>query len=380
MGETSIAWTDYTFNPWWGCTRVSPGCQHCYAEAFSHRLGLDLWGPEAGRRFFDDKHWAEPRLWERRRLKGDPRHRVFCASMADVFEVRTDAYENAVLDNERRKLWRLIEDTPALTWQLLTKRPENWRRLVPERWTEAWPDNAWALVSVEDNERAEQRIPLLLEIPALVRGISYEPALELVDFDLWLFPELEDGRAMQSGLNWMIYGGESGAGARPNDLAWARAVRDQCRQASVAFFMKQAGAHCRMNRTDAVRACRLRWRWVGCGIARERARSRSSARQGRRPGCLARRPARSGVPRVSACGYCGGKGKTFYICSNSWIPCAGCKGDGVERRRPEWIEGGQRAREKRVAEGRSLGDEARRLGVRPVDVSDMEHGRRGPLT
>lgn len=172
MSETSIAWTHYTFNPWWGCTRVSPGCEHCYAEAFAHRLGLDLWGPAATRRFFDAHHLAQPYHWARRRAKGDPRHLVFCASMGDVFERHPDPGVDRVLCDERSILWTTIEQTPELTWQLLTKRPENVLGMVPEAWRGGFPRNVWMLASAENQAMLNRRLPYLEQIPAVVRGLS----------------------------------------------------------------------------------------------------------------------------------------------------------------------------------------------------------------
>ncbi|HEX4264577.1 MAG TPA: DUF5131 family protein, partial [Verrucomicrobiae bacterium] len=118
MGKnSSIEWTDHTFNPWWGCTKVSPGCEHCYAETWAHRVGQDVWGAKQDRRFFTDKHWQEPIRWNADAAESKKRRRVFCASMADVFENRDD------LNKWRSKLWQLIIDTPWLDWLLLTKRP-----------------------------------------------------------------------------------------------------------------------------------------------------------------------------------------------------------------------------------------------------------------
>lgn len=241
MSETSIAWTHYTFNPWWGCTRVSPGCEHCYAETFSHRLGLDLWGPSAGRRLFDD-HWNEPVRWAKRRAAGDPRHLVFCASMADVFEDRPE------LAAHRARLWDLIAATPGLTWQLLTKRPENVDKLAPASWVRGrWPANVWLLVTAEDQERADKRIPILLRTGARLKGVSYEPALGPVNLrsvapqDDWWTDAL-DTPDPSCRVNWVIVGGESGPGARPFDIAWARSIVAQCREAGVAVFVKQLGA------------------------------------------------------------------------------------------------------------------------------------------
>lgn len=132
--ETEIAWTDSTFNPWWGCQRVSPGCERCYAETFAKRVGLQVWGPKQERRFFGEKHWREPLRWNEQAAKAGARRRVFCASMADVFEERLD------LAAARARLFGLIRLTPSLDWLLLTKRPENAARL----WAIAAADNALA--------------------------------------------------------------------------------------------------------------------------------------------------------------------------------------------------------------------------------------------
>ena len=130
MGATTeIAWTDRTFNPWWGCARVSPGCEHCYAEAWAKRTGRQLWGPHAARRTFGEAHWREPLRWNAVAEKSGIRSRVFCASMADIFE------DLRALDQERCRLWTLIDATPWLDWQVLTKRPEQIARLSPGRWT-----------------------------------------------------------------------------------------------------------------------------------------------------------------------------------------------------------------------------------------------------
>lgn len=260
MGETSIEWTDYVFNPWWGCQRVSPGCEHCYAEAFAKRVGHGkrlpmIWGPQAtaGRKFFGDAHWREPTKWSAKAARDGVRRRVFCASMADVFEDRPE------LVAPRERLFRVIDGTTSLDWLLLTKRPENVNRLVPSRqWgelsNEGLPANVWIGTTVEDQKRADERIPELLKVPARVRFLSCEPLLEAVTLKLseWgsCFHEGLDGRddeadhrACASHLDWVIVGGESGNGARPFDLAWARSLRDQCAAARVSCFVKQIGAN-----------------------------------------------------------------------------------------------------------------------------------------
>jgi len=131
MKSTEIAWTHSTWNPWWGCTKVSPGCKRCYAETFAKRVGFKVWGQDGERRAFGNKHWAEPLRWNAEAEKAGERRRVFCASMADVFE------DHSVAIAERPRLWSLIERTPMLDWLLLTKRPENVDLLGPhvtDRW------------------------------------------------------------------------------------------------------------------------------------------------------------------------------------------------------------------------------------------------------
>lgn len=266
--ETIIAWTDHTFNIAWGCTKVSPGCAHCYAETGSKRYGHSVWGPKNPRRTFGDKHWNEPLKWNRDAEKEGRRHRVFCSSMCDIFE------KHPTIDQEREKLWPLIRSTPRLDWQLLTKRPERIAQRLPQDWAEGYP-NVWLGTSVENQKYADLRIPVLLQIPAVVRFISYEPALGPIDLtrihanahidrikpsEKRLKPinyptevncltgesitEIGIGYGPGSvpRLDWVICGGESGAGYRHMDPQWARDVRDQCKAAGVAFFFKQSSA------------------------------------------------------------------------------------------------------------------------------------------
>ena len=137
--STAISWTDHTFIPWWGCTTFSPGCKFCYAEAFAKRTGNIVWGKGQPRRFFGDKHWNEPRAWDRAAAEVGQPALVFCASIASVFEDRPD------LVSHRRRLFDLICETPHLQWQLLTKRPENIPAMVPTAWLYGeWPANCWA--------------------------------------------------------------------------------------------------------------------------------------------------------------------------------------------------------------------------------------------
>lgn len=247
--ETKIEWCHRTFNPWWGCTKVSPGCAKCYAETFAKRVGQSVWGENAPRRFFGEKHWREPEAWDRAAAKAGERHRVFCASMADVFEDRRD------LDDHRVRLFDLIRRTPHLDWLLLTKRPEDvvalleramacmgvdvdTRNMLSLWWQDGEPPtNVWLGTTVEDQRAADERIPLLLETPAAVRFLSVEPLLGPVDLDL-----AERNHKAGETISWVIVGGESGPGARPCDVSWIRSVVEQCRAAGTPCFVKQLGA------------------------------------------------------------------------------------------------------------------------------------------
>lgn len=224
MGKNSkIEWTSHTFNPWWGCVKVSPACKHCYAEVWSRRVGQKLWGPDSPRRFFTDRHWSEPRKWDAEARQAGERRRVFCASMADVMEARDE------LDPWRARLWGLIADTPNLDWLLLTKRPQNVGTMVP--WKSSWPANVWLGTTVENQKRARERLSELALYPAAVRFISAEPLLGPLDLTPWL------GTTVQ----WVITGGESGSKARPTSPSWFQALQSQCRKSNVPFHFKQWG-------------------------------------------------------------------------------------------------------------------------------------------
>ncbi len=235
METSGIQWTDATFNPWWGCVKVSPACTHCYAETFARRVGKDVWGPNAPRRFFADKHWNEPVKWDAKAAKeGRRRTRVFCASMADVFEDRDD------LIPHRARLFDLIERTPNLDWLLLTKRTDMVMHMVPVQWETAFPANVWMGTTVEDQKRADERIPHLLRVPARVRFLSMEPLFESVDLAYACFNGTDSFGTMP-GLHWVIAGCESrgSAAGRPTKDEWLRSLRDQCAMANVPFFLKQ---------------------------------------------------------------------------------------------------------------------------------------------
>jgi protein gp37 len=203
--------------------KVSPACKHCYAESWSKRVGQAVWGINAERRFFSERHWDEPLRWDAEAEKRGVRHRVFCASMADVFEDRRD------LDPWRERLWSLIAKTPNLDWLLLTKRPEAVAPMVP--WVQPWPANVWIGTTAEDQEWAEERLPHLAKLPAAVRFISAEPLLGPLDLSRW----------MGETIDWVITGGESGPKARPSSPSWFRGLLNQCMAADVAFHFKQWG-------------------------------------------------------------------------------------------------------------------------------------------
>ena len=238
MAKTTIEWTasvnakgevvpGYSYNPWWGCVKVSPGCQNCYAETFAKRTGHNIWGPAATtqRRTFGEKHWQEPLKWNEDALQAGERRRVFCSSMADVFE------DHPQLIDERLRLWKLIDQTPQLDWLLLTKRPENIDYMAPCSWVaDGFPGNVWLGVSAENQAMADKRIPILAGIPATVRFLSCEPLLGPLDLSEWL-----------DFISWVIVGGESGPKARPMNPDWVRSIRGQCNGAGVAYFVKQMG-------------------------------------------------------------------------------------------------------------------------------------------
>jgi protein gp37 len=222
--DSGIEWTHHTFNPWWGCVKVSPACAHCYAESWAKRVGMDLWGGKAPRRFFSEKHWRDPLRWNEEADHRGERARVFCASMADVFEPRSE------LDPWRDRLWALIERTPHLDWLLLTKRPGNIKHVYP--WAHSPRDNVWLGTTAETQKWADIRIERLLSADARVRFLSCEPLLSSVDLSRWL---------ANKQMDWVIAGGESGGQARPTHPNWIRALRDQCREAQVPFHFKQWG-------------------------------------------------------------------------------------------------------------------------------------------
>lgn len=260
MGENSnISWTHHTLNWWMGCTKVSAGCKHCYAETLvTTRMRLPVWGDKAERKATSASTRKQVHTWNRKAKEAGERHRVFCSSLSDVFEDRPD------LAPMRAELFAAIVACPDLDFLLLTKRPENMVRLARDAgWSGAWPSNVWAGCTVESQAMAHERIPHLLQVPASVRFLSCEPLLEPLDL-AWAMHGFRPGEGVwehqcsavapdglrqcggypdHHGISWVIVGGESGPGARPFDLRWASAIQSQCKAASVAFFMKQMGAH-----------------------------------------------------------------------------------------------------------------------------------------
>lgn len=261
MGKNSkISWTHHTFNPWWGCTKIMSGCQHCYAEVLANRFGL-AWGGQ-NLRLFGDKHWNEPLRWNREAERDGTRARVFCGSMCDVGELR-EGKAGKSQDEARERLWKLIEATPHLDWLLLTKRPHNLGEVLP--WKEP-RRGVWIGASASTQADLDRVAPELLRIPAAVRFLSLEPLLEKVSLDSnlggtrWIggrrgcdgthhgigTPDCprqlhhhHDDRC-RKGIDWVITGCESGPNARPMDPEWAESILKQCQAAGVPWFFKQA--------------------------------------------------------------------------------------------------------------------------------------------
>lgn len=276
--NTKIEWTDHTFNPWEGCQKVGPGCDHCYAETRNARFSGGTavnWGPGAPRRRTSASNWNKPLTWNKNAeafmAEHGRRQRVFCASLADVFD-------NQVPIEWLADLLALINATPHLDWLLLTKRIGNfWDRVhaagvVLNRrndvgggsagdMTEAWlqeqpPENIWLGATITSQPEADRDISKLLAVPAAKRFLSMEPLLGPVDLTdlvqkvdpgehhfsaLECDVETEDDQWGGATIDWVIVGGESGPGARPMSIRWARELRDQCVSAGVPFFFKQWG-------------------------------------------------------------------------------------------------------------------------------------------
>lgn len=227
MAENSgISWTDHTFNPWIGCTKVSPACDHCYAETWDHRFGGERWGPRADRTRTKVQNWNKVLKWQRAAVDDGERKIVFCASLADVFD-----NHRSILPEWRDNLWSLVRQTPDLIWMFLTKRPQNIMRYLPADWGEGY-ENVALGVSVENQEEHDRRAPVLAAVPVKVRFFSMEPLLG---------PVVLDDNVLRDSVRYLIAGGESGGGARPMDPQWARGVRDAASRNGTLFHFKQWG-------------------------------------------------------------------------------------------------------------------------------------------
>lgn len=266
--DTGISWTNHTFSTHWGCTEVGdstqpdgidPACRHCYARKraenpfwWGGQEFFPIWGNDAKRRFFGDKHWDDLRKWDVAARKAGKPALVFVNSMADTFEGRPDEAE------ARKRLWGEIETREWLIFLLLTKRPQLAQSLVPEHWRNGWPPNAWPGTTAANQHWLDIRAPHLLRIPAAQHFLSYEPAVGPLDLRAWLRGQCpqchgfddycadvaacETCRGLNPvGISWVIAGGQSGPGAQPSHPDWFRSCRDQCVTASVPWFFKQWG-------------------------------------------------------------------------------------------------------------------------------------------
>jgi protein gp37 len=253
--STGISWTDSTFNPWIGCTKVSPGCEHCYAEALDKRhkwRGVTHWGVRVERMRTSESSWRGPRQWAREAPQFFEKHgrkrRVFCASLADVF------------DNEVPAIWRadlfdLIISTQELEWLILTKRIGNVSAMMRDILrVNGLPRNVWLGISVVNQAEADRDIPKLFEVSARIRFLSCEPLLAPIDLTEAMrchvcgYSKADCALHMDHHLcrgpgpiDWVIVGGESGPNFRVMRTEWAHDLRQQCDRAGVPFFFKQWG-------------------------------------------------------------------------------------------------------------------------------------------
>ncbi len=285
MGQTSIEWTatylpdgrifaGFTFNPWIGCAEESKACEHCYARTvtfvnYARSKGKELWGKRAERH--RTKTWDNPRRWHRQAVKENVRLKVFCASLADIMEDEPLLPQREEMNEWRKELFPLIEETFMLDWLLCTKRPQNYLRLVPLDWQLNWPRHVWAGTTVEENN-VRWRITDVLKTGARVTFLSVEPNLAPLDLMPWIpTPDrgwkcvecltyhthdhgdeecpicrrrgwMQPHTDTKSYISWVIVGGESGGSARPMQVDWVRALRDQCTLGGIKFFMKQGSA------------------------------------------------------------------------------------------------------------------------------------------
>lgn len=247
MGEnTKISWAHHTQNFWTGCSKVSPACDNCYAESWSKRSGIVIWGDEGTRRRTSATNWRNPYKWNARAKANGERERVFVNSLSDWAEARPE------LDSIRHDMFKVIGECEYLDFLLLTKRADNIKNCLPDDWGAGYP-NVWLGVTVENQEWADERLPHLLAVPAVIHFISAEPLLGSIDL-MKLYPNpsepwhssvaisctLMGGQRFRR-ADWVITGGESGPHHRPLSLDHVRSLRDQCNSSGVAFFFKQHG-------------------------------------------------------------------------------------------------------------------------------------------
>lgn len=260
MTENSkIEWTDHTFNPWWGCTKTSPGCKNCYAERIAKRYGYNVWGhpserDQITRRTMSKWNWRFPLRWNRQAERAGTTATVFCGSMCDVFEPAPG------LTELRKRLWDLVEQTPHLTWLILTKRPEYIWRNIPSTWCKDMPANVWFGTSVE-NQDYTSRVVHLMTIKANL-FLSLEPLLSPIQLTRLPMSAIHHntshvnaltgevaylGRRPALGdltpIRWVISGGETGRGARPSWPEWHAAIQQQCAEYNVPYFLKSWGEY-----------------------------------------------------------------------------------------------------------------------------------------
>jgi protein gp37 len=257
---TNIQWCHHTFNMWRGCTKVSAGCKFCYAEKLSVRnpAVLGEWGDDGSRVIASESYWRQPISWDKKAREAGERRRVFCASLADVFEDRRE------LEQPRKRLLGLIPQCRDLDWLLLTKRPQNVMPMLGDGDGHTFHGHTflqnnphvWIGASAENQETASMRSRLLLGVPSAIRFLSCEPLLGPLDLgDFLKAPWMPDhivwpgsvppSRVPVRGIEWVIVGGESGSQeeARACDLSWVTSIVGQCERARVPCFVKQLGTN-----------------------------------------------------------------------------------------------------------------------------------------
>lgn len=233
--QDGIIWCHFSWNPWVGCTKVSPACDHCYAEGWAKRSGMVQWGADAERRRTSENNWKQPSKWNAEAERLGTQYRVFSASLADIFD-------NEVPEQWRADFWALVRECSNLTFLIVTKRIGNAKNMLPADWGDGYP-NVWLGATVCNQMEADRDIQKLLAVPAVVRFLSIEPLLGEINLRQNLPDErmLLWYRPMIGMLDWIIVGGESGHGARPMHPDWVRSLRDQCGSAKKPFFFKQWG-------------------------------------------------------------------------------------------------------------------------------------------